>query len=145
MANGTNSSMSWPSRLPAIAAAVILLQTLWFKFTGAPESVYIFSTLGVEPWGRIGSGIAELLAAALLVIPRTMWMGAALALGIMGGAILSHFAVLGIEVMNDGGTLFMLAMAVALCSVIVLWRERTIVLKRLQPLWARVTGRGRTV
>jgi len=145
MANGTNSAMSWPSRLPAIAAAVILLQTLWFKFTGAPESVYIFSTLGVEPWGRIGSGIAELLAAALLVIPRTMWMGAALALGIMGGAILSHFAVLGIEVMNDGGTLFMLAMAVALCSVIVLWRERTIVLKRLQPLWARVTGRGRTV
>ena len=68
-------------RLPDIAAAIILLQTLWFKFTAAPESVYIFSTLGAEPVGRIGSGVAELIAALLLLVPRTAWMGAALALG----------------------------------------------------------------
>ncbi len=112
------------TRLPAFIAAVILLQTLWFKFTAAPESVYIFSTLGLEPWGRIGSGIAELVAAVLLIIPRTSWMGAGLALGIMGGALLSHLAVLGIEVMADGGTLFILALSVALCATITLYLHR---------------------
>lgn len=111
-------------RLPDIAAAIILLQTLWFKFTAAPESVYIFSTLGAEPVGRIGSGVAELIAALLLLVPRTAWMGAALALGIMSGAILSHLTVLGIEVMGDGGTLFGLAVAVAVCSAWILMRDR---------------------
>ncbi len=145
MAHENKKLKTWASRIPAFVAAVILLQTLWFKFTGAPESVYIFSALGVEPWGRIGSGIAELIAAVLLVMPRTSWMGAALALGIMGGAILSHFAWLGIEVMNDGGTLFMLALAVAACSAFVLWREHAVVLLYVQPLMARVTGRNRPV
>lgn len=129
--------MAWATRIPAFIAAIILLQTLWFKFTGAPESVYIFSTLGVEPWGRIGSGIAELVAALLLVLPRTAWAGAAMALGIMGGAILSHLAVLGVEVMDDGGTLFMLALAVAVCSAFVLWRERSVAISCVQRMMAR--------
>ena len=83
--------------------AIILLQTLYFKFTGAPESVYIFETLGIEPYGRIGSGIAELITSILILIPRTTLLGAILGLGIMIGAILSHLTKLGIEVNNDGG------------------------------------------
>ncbi|MBM4187478.1 MAG: DoxX family protein [Gemmatimonadetes bacterium] len=103
-----------------IVAAVILGQTLYFKFTGAPESVYIFSTLGAEPWGRIGSGILELLAVALLLYPRTPAIGAALAVGLMVGAIGAHLTKLGIEVQGDRGTLFGLAVAVAISSLIVL-------------------------
>ncbi len=112
------------ARLPALIAAVILLQTLYFKFSGAPESVYIFSTLGMEPWGRIGSGVAELIAAVLLLVPRTAWMGAAMAMGIMCGAVASHLFILGVEIMGDGGTLFYLALAVMSCSVIVLLQQR---------------------
>lgn len=111
--------------LPNIIAAVILLQTLFFKFTAAPESVYIFSTLGLEPIGRIGSGVAELIAALLLLWPASAWVGAALALGIMGGAILSHLTVLGIQVQGDGGQLFLLAVLVAVFSAFVLYRDRT--------------------
>jgi hypothetical protein len=110
--------------LPNLIAAVILLQTLFFKFTAAPESVYIFSTLGLEPIGRIGSGVAELIAALLLLWPASAWVGAALALGIMGGAILSHLTVLGIEVQGDGGQLFLLAVLVAVLSAFVLYRDR---------------------
>src|SRR5437762_4934659 len=88
------------------AAAVILLQTLFFKFTAAPESVYIFTKVGLEPWGRIGSGITELIAAILILIPATTWLGAALALAVMAGAIFSYLTVLGIVVMDDGGLLF---------------------------------------
>src|SRR5579871_1465525 len=77
-------------------AAVILLQTLFFKFTGAKESVYIFSTLGLEPWGRIGSGIVELIASILLLTPRTVAFGAILSLGVISGAIVSHLTKLGI-------------------------------------------------
>ena len=111
--------------LPNLIASVILLQTLFFKFTAAPESVYIFSTLGLEPIGRIGSGVAELIAALLLLWPASAWVGAALALGIMGGAILSHLTVLGIEVQGDGGQLFLLAVLVAVLSAFVLYRDRT--------------------
>lgn len=100
-----------------ITASVILLQTLFFKFSGAEESVYIFSTLGVEPYGRIGSAIAELIAAILILIPKTTWLGAFGATGIMIGAILSHLFVLGIEVQNDGGLLFALAVITLLCSL----------------------------
>ncbi|GAB2583938.1 DoxX family protein [Spirosoma areae] len=106
----------WAARL---VAAIIMLQTLYFKFLGQPESVYIFSTLGIEPWGRIGSGIVELVASVLILIPRTSWIGAGLGVGVMAGAILSHLTVLGISVQNDGGYLFFLALAVALsCSTI---------------------------
>jgi putative oxidoreductase len=136
MTNVSRKPIPWITRIPACIAAIILIQTLWFKFTGAPESVHIFNTLGVEPWGRIGSGIAELIAALLLVLPRTAYAGAAMALGIMGGAIFSHLTVLGIEVMNDGGTLFFLALAVAACSAFVLWRERALAIRSLQRLMA---------
>lgn len=138
-----NDMKTWLYRLPALAAAVILLQTLWFKFTGAPESVYIFSTLGAEPWGRIGSGIAELIAALLLIVPRLSWAGAALALGIMGGAILSHLAVLGIEVMDDGGTLFILAVVVAVCAGITLLQQREQATMSIFTLLGRDTGKSK--
>lgn len=104
--------------------AVILLQTLYFKFSGAPESVYIFETLGLEPHGRIGSGIAELIASILLLIPKTAWAGAGLALGVISGAIVSHLTQLGIEVQGDGGYLFFLALVVFACSSAVLWMNR---------------------
>src|SRR5512138_1632562 len=108
---------SWGLQL---LAAGILLQTLFFKFTAAEESVYIFTTLGMEPWGRIGSGIAELIAATLLVVPALAPAGAVLAMGIMAGAIASHLTVLGIEVKGDGGLLFGLAITVFISSAGVL-------------------------
>lgn len=113
--------VSWVLRL---TAAVILLQTLFFKFTAAPESVYIFTKVGAEPWGRIGSGVVELIAALLLVWPRMPWAGAVLALGVMAGAITSHLAILGIEVQGDHGLLFALALTVFVSSASVLWIYR---------------------
>ena len=107
-----------------VIVAAILLQTLYFKFTGSPESVYIFETVGMEPWGRYGSGVVELLAAILLLIPRTAWLGAVMALGVICGAIFFHLTILGIEVMGDGGFLFILACIVFVFSLIILWKER---------------------
>ncbi len=107
-----------------IIAAVILGQTLFFKFAGAPEAIYIFSTLGAEPWGRIGSGVMELVAVALLLIPRTPALGAGLAIGLMAGAIGAHLTKLGIEVQGDGGTLFGLAIITMVCAVVVLLIRR---------------------
>ena len=104
--------------------AAILLQTLYFKFTGAPESVYIFETVGIEPWGRYSSGVVELLASIFLLIPRTAWLGAIMALGVICGALFFHFTILGIEVMGDGGFLFILACVVFVFSLIILWKER---------------------
>lgn len=117
----TQSIIAWVCRA---AAALILLQTLFFKFTAAPESVYIFTKVGLEPWGRIGSGVAELIAAVLILIPRTTWLGAGLALAVMFGAIFSHLTVLGLVVMDDGGLLFGLALAVAACSLVLLFLQR---------------------
>lgn len=108
-------------------AAVILLQTLYFKFTAAPESVYIFTTLGLEPWGRIGTGVIELIASVLLLIPRTATFGALLSLGVISGAIFSHLTRLGIALplVDDHGELFALAVIVFCCSlgVIAIHRE----------------------
>ncbi|MEO1230097.1 MAG: DoxX family protein [Myxococcota bacterium] len=104
--------------------AVILLQTLFFKFTGAPESVHIFETIGAEPVGRYVSGLVELAAAVLLLIPAASALGAAVAAGVMVGAIGSHLTLLGIEVQGDGGLLFALAWTVLLSSLAVLWLER---------------------
>jgi hypothetical protein len=101
-----------------IVAAAIMLQTLYFKFTGAPESVYIFSTLHAEPFGRIGSGIVELIASILLLIPRTTFIGAMMGLGTMSGALLSHVFILGIEIQGDGGQLFYLGLITAVCCAI---------------------------
>jgi uncharacterized membrane protein YphA (DoxX/SURF4 family) len=107
-----------------VIASAILLQTLYFKFTGAPESIYIFSTLGVEPYGRIGTGIAELIVAILILIPRTTWLGALCGCGVMSGAILSHLFVLGIEVKGDGGFLFGLALTTLICCFGLLYLNR---------------------
>ncbi len=116
-------AISWLLRL---IAAAILLQTLFFKFTGARESVYIFSKLGLEPWGRLGTGLAELAAGILLLVPRTAPYGALLSLGIISGAIASHLAVLGIALpeAGDRGELFGLAVVVFLCSVGILLMHR---------------------
>jgi len=103
-----------------LIGAAILLQTLFFKFTGAEESRYIFSKLCFEPWGRIGSGVVELIAVVLLLMPRTTTLGALLSLGVISGAIVSHLTKLGIVVRNDGGLLFALAITVFVCSALVL-------------------------
>ena len=103
-----------------VAVAAILFQTLFFKFTGAEESVYIFTKLGMEPWGRIGSGAAELVACILLLIPATATIGAILAIAVISGAIVSHLTKLGIVVQNDGGLLFGLALMVFAGSAAVL-------------------------
>lgn len=112
--------LSWICR---IAVAIILFQTLFFKFTGAEESKYIFSTLmgENEAIGRIGSGVVELIAVILLLIPNTAWLGALLALGTISGAIFSHLTKLGIVVKDDGGTLFILACVVFVLSALTLW------------------------
>ncbi len=111
----------WGLRL---LAAVIMLQTLYFKFTAAPESVYIFSTLGMEPWGRIATGFAELVAGILLLVPSTVIWGAMLGAGIMLGAVASHFLFLGISVQGDGGQLFIYALLVLTSCVILLYLNR---------------------
>src|SRR5919106_5071986 len=110
--------LSWVLQL---TVAGILLQTLFFKFPGAEESVYIFSALGAEPWGRIGSGVVELIAAVLLLIPSTVTVGAIISVGVASGAILSHLTKLGIVVKDDGGLLFPLAVTVFISSAIILF------------------------
>jgi uncharacterized membrane protein YphA (DoxX/SURF4 family) len=117
----TLNLISWAAR---IIAAVILLQTLFFKFTASPESVYIFTVAGIEPWGRIAVGVLELIAGTLLLISATAWIGAALSLGLMVGAIGMHLTKLGIEVQGDHGQLFIYAVVVSLCSIFILWVNR---------------------
>jgi uncharacterized membrane protein YphA (DoxX/SURF4 family) len=107
--------LSWVLR---VIASLILLQTLFFKFTAAPESVYIFTKVGAEPWGRIASGVVELIASMLILTPRFTWLGSVLALGVMAGAILSHLTVLGVEVQGDKGLLFALAIIVFMSSAV---------------------------
>src|SRR6267142_2095734 len=113
----TTNILYWGARL---VAAIILFQTLFFKFSASAESVYIFSVVGMEPWGRIGVGVLELLASVLLLFSSTAWLGAGLALGLMLGAIGMHLTLLGIEVQGDGGQLFIYALVVTLCSCYVL-------------------------
>ncbi|MEW5975998.1 MAG: DoxX family protein [Acidobacteriota bacterium] len=110
-----------------LLAAAILFQTLFFKFTGAKESVYIFSTLGIEPWGRIGSGVVELIASILLVIPSTVTVGALISLVTIAGAIFSHLTKLGIALpeVNDRGELFALALVVFVASLVILFLRRS--------------------
>ena len=122
--------ISW---ITASIAAVIMLQTLYFKFSAAPERVYIFSTLSLEPWGRIGSGVGELIASVLILIPSLRWSGALLGLGIISGAIFAHLTKLGISVQNDGGYLFILAIIVFGCCLICLYLEKD----KLKSMYAR--------
>jgi hypothetical protein len=115
--------ISWALRL---IVAIILLQTLFFKFTAARESVYIFSTLGMEPWGRIGSGLFELLASTLLLIPPTVLPGAVMAMAATGGAIFFHLTKLGVALtpVGDNGELFTLAVVVTLCAAALVLMHR---------------------
>lgn len=122
--NNTALTISWICR---VVVALILFQTLFFKFTGAEESKYIFTTVmgaEYEAIGRIGSGIVELIAAILLLIPSTASIGALLALGTITGAIFSHLTKLGIVVKDDGGLLFILAIVVFLLSGVTLMLHR---------------------
>jgi uncharacterized membrane protein YphA (DoxX/SURF4 family) len=103
----------WVLRL---LAAIILLQTLYFKFSAAPESIYIFSKLGMEPWGRVSIGVLELIASTLILVPATTFFGSLLAIALMAGAIFFHLTALGISVQNDGGQLFIYALLVLVSS-----------------------------
>jgi hypothetical protein len=131
----TQSIVSW---LLQVVVAGILFQTLFFKFTGAEESKYIFGKLGLEPWGRIGSGVVELIAVILLLNPKTVTWGAALAAGVISGAIFSHLTKLGIVVKGDGGTLFVLAVAVLIGAVAILLIRRG----QIPFIGARLIGRA---
>lgn len=117
----TTNIISWALR---IIAAIIMLQTLFFKFSGAPESVYIFTQVGMEPWGRIGTGVAELIASILLLIPATIAIGALLSIGVMLGAVVVHLFILGVEVQGDGGQLFAYCIIVFIASFILLVMHR---------------------
>jgi hypothetical protein len=112
-------------------AAIIMLQTLYFKFSGAEESVYIFTTVGMEPWGRMGSGVAELIASLLIIIPRTSVYGAVVGAGVMAGAIASHLFILGLEVMGDGGQLFIYACLVMISCLFIIWVDKERLLRLL--------------
>lgn len=107
-----------------LIVAVILLQTLYYKFGAHEDSVYIFTTLGLEPYGRIGIGVMELIASILILLKRTSWAGALLTVGLMAGAIFSHLTQLGIQVKGDGGQLFYMALGTWILSLVVLWSER---------------------
>jgi hypothetical protein len=136
----THTIVSWTFQ---VIAAAILAQTLFFKFSGAAESKYIFTTLGVEPWGRIGTGLLELVAVLFLLTPRLAVFGAGLASGLMSGALLSHLTKLGIVVQDDGGLLFGLAVTVLGSSAIVLWLRRREI--PLIGLWMTPKAAGATV
>jgi uncharacterized membrane protein YphA (DoxX/SURF4 family) len=128
MKTTTQQIISWILRL---LVAILMLQTLFFKFTAAPESVYIFSTLKMEPWGRLLTGIAELVASILILYPSTIAFGALLGLGIMSGAMLSHLLVLGIEIQGDGGQLFLYAVLVWISCLMLLLLHKQVLLQIL--------------
>ena len=107
-----------------IIVAVILLQTLRFKFLAHPDSIYIFTQVGMEPWGRIGIGVLELIASILLFLSKKIWLGAGLSAGLMTGAVTMHLTMIGIEVKGDGGTLFYTAIATLILSLIILWGKK---------------------
>ncbi|HTH57254.1 MAG TPA: DoxX family protein [Cyclobacteriaceae bacterium] len=122
-----------------ILAAVIMSQTLYFKFSGAEESIQLFTQLGAEPWGRYGTGIFELLASILIIVPSTVWIGSLLSIGLMTGAILSHIAVIGIA-RDDGGQLFIYAVVVFACAIFSFWKSKNQVpapLKTYLPLFLK--------
>lgn len=109
-----------------LVAAIILLQTLYFKFTGHPESVQLFTILGMEPWGRIGTGVFELIASILILIPRTTLPGALLGLGLMCGAIFFHLTKLGINYGGDS-LLFIYAVIVFVaCGLLIFLNKKQI-------------------
>ena len=131
-----------PAKMPVvviwvlrIVAAVIMLQTLFFKFSGSEESIYIFKTLGMEPYGRIGTGVMELIASVLILYPKTTVYGAVLAVGLMAGAIFFHLTKLGLVVMDDGGQLFIYALLVFLSglALVIIYRHQLYSFIKLNP------------
>jgi uncharacterized membrane protein YphA (DoxX/SURF4 family) len=127
MKNHRLEYLSWAAQ---IIAAIILAQTLFFKFTAAPESVALFTKLGVEPFGRILAGIMELITVILLLIPRKAWIGAIFGIMTMGGAIMSHLTVIGIESNGDGGELFFLALITLTCCLTVAYIRKSDIFAR---------------
>lgn len=125
----TAGFISW---LFQILAALILLQTLYFKFTGAPESVHIFESVGMEPWGRYTSGVLELISGVLLLTPGLSWIGAFLGAVVISVALFFHVTSLGVEVMGDGGALFYLAVTVFISCLAVLWIRRGEMVDRIK-------------
>ncbi len=121
----------WGLRL---LAAIIMLQTLFFKFSASEESVYIFTTVGMEPWGRIASGVVELIASILILYPRTTWIGSMLGAGVMSGAIFFHLTKLGLVVKDDHGQLFIYALLVFISCIALLFIYRNDVLMLLRKI-----------
>jgi len=120
-----------------LVAAFLMIQSLFFKFSGAEESIYIFTALGMEPWGRLGTGVIELIASVLLLIPRTTWLGAGLGVATMTGAIFFHLTTLGIEVSDDGGQLFIYAVITFVSCLILLILNREKLRQFVAPLFSR--------
>ena len=106
-----------------IIVAILLIQTLYFKFSAHPDSVSIFSQVGLEPFGRITIGILELITAALILYPKTIWAGALLSTGLISVAVIMHLTTLGIDIHNDGGMLFFMALVVLILSIIIFLKE----------------------
>ena len=115
-------------------AAIIMLQTLYFKFSAHPDSVHIFTAIGMEPWGRYGTGIMELIAAIVLLFPRISWVGAVLGMGLMVGAIFFHLAFLGIVVNGDGGLLFGMAIITFVCCLYIAFFQKEKIINQLNRL-----------
>ena len=113
-----------------LLAALILLQTLYFKFTAHPQSVHLFTILGMEPWGRIGIGALELIASLLILIPRATGYGALLGLGLMAGALFFHLTKLGI-VFDGDAVLFIYALIVFVCCAILVFLYRSSLLRSI--------------
>lgn len=108
-----------------IAISLIYLQTLYFKFTGHPDSVYIFSKLGLEPYGRIGVGVIELIVSILLLINKTKLLSIIVSLSIITGAIASHLLVIGITIKEDDGGLFTLAIIIFTLNIVLIYLHKT--------------------
>ncbi len=125
-----NQKLEYISWAAQIIAAIILAQTLFFKFTAAPESVALFTKLGVEPFGRIGAGVMELITVILLLIPRKAWIGAIFGIMTMGGAIMAHLTIIGIESNGDGGELFFLALITLTCCLTVAYIRKSDILAK---------------
>jgi len=123
MSPSLQNRLSWVLRL---VAAIIMGQTLFFKFGGAPEPIYIFTTLGAEPYGRWLAGISELVAVVLLLWPAMAGAGGLLGLGVISGALLAHLTTkLGIEVLGDGGLLFILGLVVWVACLGIVYLRRS--------------------
>ena len=107
-----------------LVPAIILLQTLYFKFTAQPESVQLFTRIGMEPYGRIGTGVLELVAAILILIPRYTGYGAILGLVMMTGALYFHLTKIGIFFGGDA-LLFIYAVITFVCCALLIFIYKT--------------------